>query len=202
MTCTTFLSGDLVGMITFALTNSQVQVYIAIYTFVAYIAISVHMNVVRRFGGVTAVLLATGRKGMTLVLSFVLFPKAFSWFYVTGALLVLGGLLLSSLVKIRQKQKRNVKINRKDSDALPLISSSAAALNGGDQHHFEDLELHATGGGDHHHNNNETGADGLEMMDRLVVESSMSSPSHGRQRSQEGKAKGTLFARSRHDHQQ
>jgi hypothetical protein len=101
MTITTLLSGDLLGTIAFAQTNTQLCHYIVIYTVVSYIVISVHMNVVRRFGGVVAVLLATGRKGMTLVLSFILFPKAFSWYYVMGAVLVLGGLLLSTLVVVK-----------------------------------------------------------------------------------------------------
>ena len=64
-----------------------------------------HMNVVKRFGGVAAVLVATGRKGMTLILSFFLFPKAFSWYYPTGATLVLGGLLVASLYKMQKKKK-------------------------------------------------------------------------------------------------
>ena len=52
---------------------------------------------------------------MTLVISFLLFPKGFSWFYVVGAILVLGGLLLSSLFKIKQK---------KDSQMMqPLLES-------------------------------------------------------------------------------
>jgi len=106
MTFTTYLSGDLVGMTTFALTSRKLCNYIAIYTFVAYIAISCHMNVVRRFGGVSAVLLATGRKGMTLILSFLFFPKAFSWLYVLGASMVLCGILSSSLFKIREKNNR------------------------------------------------------------------------------------------------
>jgi adenosine 3'-phospho 5'-phosphosulfate transporter B3 len=107
MTVTTLISGDLIGLFYFAQTSTVLCHYIIVYTFVAYIAISIHMNVVRRFGGVAAVLVATGRKGMTLVLSFVLFPKAFSWYYVMGALLVLGGLLLSSLIKINEKKKKN-----------------------------------------------------------------------------------------------
>jgi hypothetical protein len=34
-----------------------------VYTFVAYAGHSIHMNVVKRFGGVVAVLIMTGRKG-------------------------------------------------------------------------------------------------------------------------------------------
>ena len=105
MTVTTYLSGDLIGLYQFAKTNHQLSVYMCMYTAVAYFAVSMHMSVVKRFGGVAAVVLATARKGMTLVLSFLLFPKAFSWFYVWGALLVLGGLLVSSFVKMQSKKQ-------------------------------------------------------------------------------------------------
>lgn len=104
-TVSTLLSGDLRGCIQQTIQNRQLAMYFLIYTFVAYIAISVHMTVVKRFGGVTAVLIATGRKGMTLVISFLLFPKAFSLFYPVGACMVLGGLLVSSLIKIQSKSK-------------------------------------------------------------------------------------------------
>ena len=80
------------------------------------------MNVVKRFGGVTAVLVATGRKGMTLVLSFVIFPKAFSWLYLAGATMVLGGLLVSSLIKIRKNSESN---DKRLSDRLPLVKKDS-----------------------------------------------------------------------------
>jgi adenosine 3'-phospho 5'-phosphosulfate transporter B3 len=181
MTITTLLSGDLVGMFIFARSSAQLCNYVAVYTFVAYIAISIHMNVVRRFGGVAAVLLATGRKGMTLVLSFVLFPKAFSWYYVTGAMLVLGGLLLSSLVKINEK-KRRAQLNRKSSDMEmePFVST-------GDNQHSNDIE----------HNLSDTlangahGGDGLSHDNGEVME-----------RRQSPRESGGFFGRHVHDHQQ
>jgi solute carrier family 35 (adenosine 3'-phospho 5'-phosphosulfate transporter), member B3 len=106
MTVMTYLSGDLLGLISLARNNTTLQAYMYIYTFIAFIAISLHMSVVKKFGGVAAVVLATGRKGLTLILSFVLFPKAFSWFYVVGAALVLGGLLIQSLAHIRAKKNK------------------------------------------------------------------------------------------------
>jgi len=139
MTLTTYLSGDLVGMTTFALTSRKLCNYIAIYTFVAYIAISCHMNVVRRFGGVSAVLLATGRKGMTLILSFLFFPKAFSWLYVLGAIMVLCGILSSSLVKIREKNNRKTQQQQQQQPMLregeklmmsPLVVDDGPAKEG------------------------------------------------------------------------
>jgi len=142
MTITTFLSGDLMGLISFAQVSpdrTRLCHYIMVYTFIAYIAISFHMALVRRFGGVTAVLVATGRKGMTLILSFLLFPKKFSWLYVLGAFMVLGGLLLSSLLKIQKKQqnlnsvKSNSRISEETADEKngmtmsPLLVASGSA---------------------------------------------------------------------------
>jgi adenosine 3'-phospho 5'-phosphosulfate transporter B3 len=101
MTITTLASGDLIGAISQMMRSRQLTIYFAVYTFVAYVAISFHMNVVKRYGGVVAVLVATGRKAMTLILSFLLFPKGFSWYYPVGSVLVLGGLLISSLAKIK-----------------------------------------------------------------------------------------------------
>ena len=114
MTVTTFLSGDLMGLSGFIQVSpdsTRLCRYIVIYTFNAYIAISCHMSLVKRFGGVTAVLVATARKGMTLVLSFVFFPKEFSWLYVVGAFMVLGGLTLSSLFNIQKKKQNQNSMN-------------------------------------------------------------------------------------------
>lgn len=103
MTLTTAMSGDLVGCLQKMMVNRRLATYFAIYTFIAYIAISFHMNVVKRYGGVSAVVVATGRKGMTLIVSFLLFPKVFSWLYPFGSVLVLGGLTAASLTKIWSK---------------------------------------------------------------------------------------------------
>ena len=106
MTVTTLASGDLVRVVKLAMTSdTNLITYMVVYTFVAYVAISAFMMIVKNYGGVTAVLLSTARKGMTLILSFLLFPKNFSWFYVLGASLVLGGLLVISVGKTMQANK-------------------------------------------------------------------------------------------------
>ena len=129
MTVTTLLSGDFLSALQQTRENQTLAIYFTIYTFIAYVAISLHMSVVKQFGGVTAVLLATGRKGMTLVLSFVLFPKGFSWFYPAGAALVLGGLTANSLIKIHAKNKNSnasprpsLKQHASDIEAVKLMS--------------------------------------------------------------------------------
>lgn len=105
MTCITIISGDLTGIIKHALSDPTLALYMVVFTAISYAAISTYMQIVKRFGGVAAVLLATARKGMTLILSFMLFPKAFSWYYVAGAALVLGGLLIVSLMKQKMRMQ-------------------------------------------------------------------------------------------------
>jgi len=87
--------------------------YIVAYILISWIAVSAHTAVVKKFGGVAAVFVGTARKGMTLILSFVLFPKESNWKYAVGAILVLVGLTIASLEK--QKNKRAVKTLRKTS---------------------------------------------------------------------------------------
>lgn len=80
--------------------------YIVLYTIVSYLAITAHMTVVRTYGGVAAIVVATARKGLTLILSFILFPKVFSWYYPAGACLVLGGLGVASWYRQKLKEQQ------------------------------------------------------------------------------------------------
>ena len=105
MTAITLASGDLVAIIRHAMVDHQLALYMGVYTLISYIAISTYMRLVKGFGGVAAVYLTTARKAMTLVLSFLLFPKAFSWFYVSGAGLTLGGLMAVSLYKQKMRKE-------------------------------------------------------------------------------------------------
>merc|ERR1712151_5308 len=99
MAWTTFVSGDMKGAIHAASQDHTLVVKMILYTSISYVAISTFMMIVKRYGAVTGVLLSTARKAMTLIISFIFFPKTFSWCYVFGSVLVLGGLLFSSLLK-------------------------------------------------------------------------------------------------------
>ena len=79
MTVVTLASGTLVQFAKWLYADSTLTIYFAVYTLLSYASISCYMTLVKRFGGVHAVLLTTARKAMTLVLSFLLFPKGFSW---------------------------------------------------------------------------------------------------------------------------
>ena len=105
MTVVTLASGTLVQFVKWLYADSTLTMYFALYTLLSYASISCYMTLVKRFGGVQAVLLTTARKAMTLVLSFLLFPKGFSWLYVYGSFLVLGAVMTASICKKREKNK-------------------------------------------------------------------------------------------------
>jgi adenosine 3'-phospho 5'-phosphosulfate transporter B3 len=107
MTIITASSGALINTLKMAFSNHQLALYMVVYTSISYIAVSSFMIIVKRFGAVTGVFLATTRKCMTLVLSFLFFPKAFSWYYVNGAVLVLGSIMIVSLRKQIMKKKKH-----------------------------------------------------------------------------------------------
>uniref|UniRef100_A0A6U1TA57 Sugar phosphate transporter domain-containing protein n=1 Tax=Trieres chinensis TaxID=1514140 RepID=A0A6U1TA57_TRICV len=145
-TASTYLSGDMMGLFHLAAKERYLAVYMVVYTLIAYIAVSLHMTVVKRFGGVAAVFVGTGRKGMTLILSFLLFPKDFSWRYPAGAILVLGGLAASSVTKLRKKRRKVVtpptsECEGEDSDA-PQSGNSAFLV----QTNRKDMEMGRTSG--------------------------------------------------------
>ena len=95
-----------------------------LYILISHVAVSAHTQVVRKFGGVAAVFVGTARKGMTLMLSFAIFPKESNWRYALGAILVLGGLTVASLEKQRNKRNKNKRTtfnNAPSSDGMILV---------------------------------------------------------------------------------
>ncbi|KAL3792304.1 hypothetical protein HJC23_006216 [Cyclotella cryptica] len=105
MTAVTLMSGTLIQFGRWLQADSTLLLYFGLYTLLSYASISCYMTLVKRFGGVHAVLLTTARKAMTLVLSFLLFPKGFSWLYVHGSLLVLGAVMIASIFKKLARNK-------------------------------------------------------------------------------------------------
>lgn len=104
------------------------------YILISHIAVSAHTQVVRKFGGVAAVFVGTARKGMTLILSFVIFPKESNWKYAVGACLVLGGLTVASLEKQRNKKKgeNQVLVDTSDIPVPPLSGNASKSSDDGD----------------------------------------------------------------------
>ena len=102
LTISTLASGDLQKTLLYVLDHQYSGAIMLTYTFMAYIAIMFHMNLVKEYGGITAVLVGNFRKALTIVLSFIAFPKLYHPFYVLGGVLVFGGLTANAFMKEAQ----------------------------------------------------------------------------------------------------
>lgn len=98
------MTGDLQKATAYAFANPHALFLMSVYTVVAYVAITFHMALVKEFGGITTVLVGNTRKALTIVASFLLFPKPGSWMYVVGGILVFGSLVGNAYMKDRDKR--------------------------------------------------------------------------------------------------
>ena len=113
------VTGDIPQAISYAYSNPHALFLMTLYTFLAYIAISFHMALVKEFGGIVTVLVGNSRKAMTIVLSFLLFPKPVSTLYYGGGVLVFGSLIGNAFMKERMMSSSPNKSHRKmDSGGL------------------------------------------------------------------------------------
>lgn len=101
MTVAFIPTGDLPTAFFYALDNPYALQLFVTYTFLAYIAITFHMALVKEFGGIITVLVGNTRKAITIVLSFLLFPKPMSIYYSIGGFLVFGSLVGNAFLKER-----------------------------------------------------------------------------------------------------
>eukprot|EP01040_Poterioochromonas_malhamensis_P013805 gene13805-15225_t len=99
-------SGDLQEAVSYSLNNPHALILMIVYTFLAYIAITFHMALVKEFGGIVTVLVGNTRKAVTIVLSFILFPKPMSILYIFGGIFVFGSLILNAFMKEKYGGKK------------------------------------------------------------------------------------------------
>lgn len=79
--------------------------YAFFFSLTGYFGISFVLALIKLFGALVAVTVTTGRKAMTIVLSFMFFAKPFTFQYIWGGLLVLFGIFLNVYSKNRDKMK-------------------------------------------------------------------------------------------------
>uniref|UniRef100_A0AAY4BE94 Adenosine 3'-phospho 5'-phosphosulfate transporter 2 n=1 Tax=Denticeps clupeoides TaxID=299321 RepID=A0AAY4BE94_9TELE len=79
--------------------------YAFFFSLTGYFGISFVLALIKLFGALVAVTVTTGRKAMTIVLSFIFFSKPFTFQYVWGGLLVVFGIFLNVYSKNSDKIK-------------------------------------------------------------------------------------------------
>lgn len=167
MTVITLGNGSLVHFMSGLSRDTTLSMYFAVYTVLSYISISCYMTLVKRFGGVTAVVLTTARKAMTLVLSFMLFPKGFSWLYVYGSMLVLGAVMVASICKkmaMKNSEPNKPQQQGRDEYSLKYRSVNTTENNRGDSSRTDDTRSSSKSRGQ------STGGSQLESSAEAILE--------------------------------
>ncbi|XP_051826673.1 adenosine 3'-phospho 5'-phosphosulfate transporter 2 isoform X1 [Antechinus flavipes] len=102
LTCTTGLS----PAVAFCSKHPiQTYGYAFLFSLTGYFGISFVLALIKIFGALLAVTVTTGRKAMTIVLSFIFFAKPFTFQYVWSGLLVVLGIFLNVYSKNMDKIK-------------------------------------------------------------------------------------------------
>lgn len=100
------LMGGLTPAATFcSLYPLQTYGYAFLFSITGYFGISFVLALIKLFGALIAVTVTTGRKAMTIVLSFLFFTKPFTFQYVWSGLLVVLGIFLNVYSRNRDKMK-------------------------------------------------------------------------------------------------
>ncbi|XP_043921358.1 adenosine 3'-phospho 5'-phosphosulfate transporter 2 isoform X2 [Protopterus annectens] len=100
------LTGGITPAIAFcSLYPLQTYGYAFLFSITGYFGISFVLALIKLFGALIAVTVTTGRKAMTIVLSFFFFTKPFTFQYVWSGLLVVLGIFLNVYSKNRDKMK-------------------------------------------------------------------------------------------------
>lgn len=79
--------------------------YAFFFSLTGYFGISFVLALIKLYGALVAVTVTTGRKAMTIVLSFLFFSKPFTFQYLWGGLLVVFGIFLNVYSKNKDKMK-------------------------------------------------------------------------------------------------
>lgn len=124
-------SGEFWPALTFYIQNPVQAFGLAfIFSFSGYLGITFVLTLVRAFGALLAVTVTTGRKAVTMVLSFIFFSKPFTIHYVWSGFIVLLGIFLNVYSKneavvnawfVAQRNKYTIFFSSRQKSRTPLM---------------------------------------------------------------------------------
>eukprot|EP01102_Stenamoeba_stenopodia_P009590 TRINITY_DN283_c0_g5_i1.p1 TRINITY_DN283_c0_g5~~TRINITY_DN283_c0_g5_i1.p1 ORF type:complete len:360 (+),score=59.85 TRINITY_DN283_c0_g5_i1:353-1432(+) len=92
-------TGDLYLALEFCSKNTNIYPWLTVLSLTSYIGVSAVLNLVKISGALSAVITTSFRKVLSMVLSFVLFPKPFNLMYIYGAIAIFGAIFLNFYAK-------------------------------------------------------------------------------------------------------
>jgi drug/metabolite transporter (DMT)-like permease len=108
------INGSLWEAIRATMVHLLLLVYLMVIGMALATAVWCYTRLIQKAGSVVAVAVATLRKVVTVVLSYIIYPKTMTMVHVASGVLVLGGIVLSSYSKQQQQQRR-----RKQQQSMP-----------------------------------------------------------------------------------
>jgi drug/metabolite transporter (DMT)-like permease len=108
-------NGSLWEAIRATMVHPLLLVYLMVIGMALATAVWCYTRLIQQAGSVVAVAVATLRKVVTVVLSYIIYPKTMTMIHAASGVLVLGGILLSSYSKQQQQQQRR----RKQQQSMP-----------------------------------------------------------------------------------
>ena len=99
------LTGEMVAVVPYFYTHPMVLFFVVMYATSTFLGIYSYMLMVKEVGGVGTALVSTLRKVATVVLSFILQGRVFSWGYAVGGGMIVASVMLDKVVKARMKRR-------------------------------------------------------------------------------------------------
>lgn len=125
------VTGDLFACVDFSMRNPMVNINLVGCAVTLFVAVYCMTKMVKTAGSVFAVTVATLRKGVTVITSYVVFPKEISASHVVSLLFVGSGLVLHEVHNQREKARQRAKEEAEPKERL--LESSSPTHDGVDR---------------------------------------------------------------------
>lgn len=113
----TTYSGELMDAWVYCIQHKDALGVLLLQGVCAYLGLQCYLTIIQEHGGVAGVLLANGRKIVTIILSFVLFSKPFNARHFVGLVLVFVGVYLGYVSKKVETKRSKASKRRKKSES-------------------------------------------------------------------------------------
>ena len=144
------LSGRLSESISFVQSSKYLLPLVVAYSLCNFIGTTAILSIISDFGSPSAIIVTNTRKVCTILGSFVVYPKPFTFLHGVGLLLVTGGVYAHELSRKKKKQKEiDDDDDNKDDDNKHRLNG-----DGGDQQ--QGIKIVSSPNNDNNNNNNES----------------------------------------------
>jgi adenosine 3'-phospho 5'-phosphosulfate transporter B3 len=122
-----FISGELSNAIAHSAQYPHTTPMIALFSVMGYLSVTFVLSLIKYFGATETEIVKSLRKVLSIIISFVLYPKPLNWKYGAGFVMVLGSIYLTFELK-RQKAAKKESENKTE---IPGVEGGDTPAEGG-----------------------------------------------------------------------